>query len=280
MTTYATSHGDLTIHFAEGSYALSLNGRALGEVPRMTNIVDWLPKWLAQWGEDGGIEGTLLACQDLGRIPSVADVKKYMEKHRLTHIGRRDRAAERGSAAHGALQGFIQHGATPDPSNYDGETRGYIASTAMLCEDLRAFEVVLCEQPVASVEYGYAGTPDLVLRCDGWVPNIQMGGNRSKRPKFGDVRPGTFLIDAKTSAQVYKSHEYQLSGYKRALQECGVCTVDDQAVVLIKPNGEGYNWRWIKDKPFLSLLDVFNHEKRPEGWLGVAHNESEARRAA
>lgn len=286
---YAGVGGEVHIDFEPTAheYGIGPTPESLDKVPSFSDIAEFLPKYLASWAQNCGIDGTLKvldhaiirrgvdgeATVDLSRIPTDdrAFVLASIKKLRMDHDSVRDDAAMRGTMVHNAFAGFINNGFLPDPKDYGtGEAKGYIESLRMFCQAIEGnVDAILCEEPICSPELGAAGTPDLF--CELKKSRIQVGGSvgRNKRPKYED-KSGRVLIDLKTSAQVYVSHKWQLSAYQRMLRECGFAPPTTRAIVLIKKDGLGYNW---KEQPLMpesaikALVDVWNAEYRPEGWL-------------
>lgn len=286
-TNYAGVGGQVYVDFEPTShtYGIGPSPEDLQAVPSVSELTEFLPKYLADWAQNRGIIGlaALLeravrerrddgtAVVDLSGLP-LDDPKFLLERikaARLDHNSIKESAADRGTAVHSAFRGFILHGAMPDPRDYaTGEAKGYIESLRLFCEAIKdKHEPILCEEPLCSPELGVAGTPDLYAEIRG--ASLQYGGTYGKRPKY-EVKSGRFLVDLKTSAQVYLSHTWQLSFYQRMLRECGFDAPDRRAVVLIKPMGGGYNWKEQKPRPedaLAALVRVWEAENRPEGWV-------------
>lgn len=287
-THYAGLAGEVHIDFEPTAheYGIGPSAESLEGVPSFSDIAEFLPKYLAAWAQNCGIDGTLAlldsatieryddgaAKVDLNRIPT--DDRKFVlsriKQLGMDHDSVRKSAADRGTMVHSAFRGFILNGFLPDPDDYSvGEAKGYIASLRMFCEAIKGrFDSILCEEPICSPSLGVAGTPDLF--CELKSTRVQVGGNigPGKRPKYDDVA-GRCLIDLKTSAQVYTSHKWQLSAYSRMLTECGFAPPTERAIVLIKKNGEGYNWKpqpAISTEAIAALVRVWEAENRPEGW--------------
>ncbi len=102
-------------------------------------------------------------------------------------------------------------------------------------------EVLLKEVTVISTLHDYAGTADLIC-------------------KIGDE---TWLIDFKTSANIWPEFELQLSAYKTALQEMGV-KIDKMAILQVgyTRNKNGYKFTEVEDKfpLFLAAQQIWRNE--------------------
>lgn len=117
-----------------------------------------------------------------GRGPAVAYLKELPWQ-------KRDDAAIRGTDVH-ALAERLAHGEEVEvPEHLAGHVQGYVDWL-----DANQPEVLLTERPVASRQWRYAGTFDLVAKLDGV----------------------TWLLDVKTSSGVYGSTALQLTAYGNA----------------------------------------------------------------
>jgi hypothetical protein len=114
----------------------------------------------------------------------------------------RDEAAAFGKSIHAGLQAHVT-GRKLLPLDMPEDWHKTIEAGRRWI-DAHVEEVYACEQPIASLKYGYAGTPDLYCRLVG-----------QKLPTF---------IDWKTTAAIYYSHKYQLAAYRKA----GVETYGDR----------------------------------------------------
>lgn len=262
-------------------------------IPSTSDILEFVPKYLSAWGQKNGVKGMMELVRrsvlpydedpenperrkiDLSRF-SLDDYDfnfSLIKDLGLDSDSIRDAAAARGTTVHAAFRGWVENGVDPAPALYSGEVVGYIKSLRSLTAALDGkTETLLCEQPIASPLYGVAGTPDWLFRVTSPL-KVQKGGNLSKRPNYLELKPGELcLVDFKTSAQVYKSHTYQLSAYEMMARELGIASdeVIRRFVCLVKPDGEGVNF---KEQPeaseqFLAALCTYNAEKRPDGWNG------------
>lgn len=146
----------------------------------------------------------------------------------------RDEAAAFGKSVHAGLKAHMS-GAKLLPLDMPEAWVATIeAGKRWLGEHLE--EVYAVEEPVASLKYGYAGTPDLYGR------------------RVGRTVP--CLIDWKTTKDLYWSHRFQLAAYRRAAAE----TYEDkpaERIVLILS----------KDSPGLVVPHVLsNHDADFAGW--------------
>lgn len=293
---FIQSYGDLEVIFEpeDHTYHLALGSDSPLKVPPVSEICDYLPKYgLPKWYEKEAIKGMQELLRRAVRNGPSGDWSGDVVPVDVTRVGIDDpdftrnlihemgmggeaiknRKADIGTIVHSEFRGWAVNRISPSPENHSGETAGYVKSLRMFTDDIGdALEVILCEAPLASASYGFAGTPDLFCRFTKPV-KLQTGGNQGpgKRPKFETFPAGSSpLIDLKTSAQVFLSHSYQLSAYELMLDECGVGEPSDRWIVLIKPDGAGYNVKPQQSRTlgFLGCLAVYESEKRPGGWQG------------
>src|SRR5207253_4465534 len=110
-------------------------------------------------------------------------------------------------------------------------------------------ESIAWDITVFSEKYGYAGTIDYICKIDG----------------------KTFIIDFKTSQQVWPEYELQVSAYKQpiAFSECfidGIEEVSDIKLAVLqigyRKNKAGYKWNEIEDKfpLFLAARQIWQAE--------------------
>jgi hypothetical protein len=171
-------------------------------------LPDWSARMTATWVMDHPDE--LPGLYAGGREPGIAFLSKI-------HDEVRNRAGVKGTQVH-HLAELIVH---DQPAEVPHELAGYVAGYVAF---LNAFapEPILTERPVANRALWYAGRPDLVAT---------MGGQ-------------TWLLDNKTSANVYPDTALQCAAYARAevyLDEQGkerpMPQVDRIGVVHIGPMG-------------------------------------------
>ena len=141
----------------------------------------WAAKTVAEWVADNPDLTDDLKRMG-GRGPAVAFLKELPWQ-------KRDEAAIRGTDVH-ALAERIVHGEPVDvPEHLAGHVSGYVDWL-----DSTGLEPLLTERPVASRQWRYAGTFDLIGKLDGRL----------------------WLLDVKTSSGVYGSTALQLTAYGNA----------------------------------------------------------------
>lgn len=206
-------HGVLT--FNEEKHKYSLDGV---EIPGVTTILGVLDKpGLPWWGMSIGVAGVLHVIDQEGI--EILDLEpdqivKLLTRHKVTVNHVRDKAGDRGTAAHDQLERYGVHGTPLKPAAAPVEARGYIRSGAAFLAEMGP-ELLANEVAVWSPAHRFAGTFDAIARIDGEL----------------------WLLDYKTSKRVYDTHHLQLAAYEGARRELGLEPIARQAVVHITPDG-------------------------------------------
>ena len=170
-----------------------------------------------------------------GTPATVESVKNLMKIHGLRTTDQRNSAGDRGQNVHDALELWAKNGVPPQPAVYALEEQGYVSALADFLVDSGA-EAVRSEVMVASPKHKYAGRYDL----DTQIPN---GAEVVVKtfPKMKDIRMrisgGLYLLDLKTSKEVYDTHFIQLEGYEAARIECGYPPTDFRGVIHVTEDG-------------------------------------------
>lgn len=188
----------------------------LVKFPRVTKILQALPKNLEWWGYKLGIQAALeLAVK--GQLPEVGeelDVEVVEPTYELAKkLGREQevttpynslqKAGGRGTDIHKIAESFFQKGKIPSPKDVPEEYHGYVKALAgwwRIWSTVHGAEIFCAEETVYSLTHRYAGTLDLILK---------MGDSYS-------------IIDFKTSKGIYESHLLQVAAYQEAACEMGV----------------------------------------------------------
>jgi hypothetical protein len=254
------------------------------EVPSVTTVLGVLDKpALPWWGMRVGIEG-VLAMHNMGLLASVSTlsehqkvlayeggmgtwhaagiekVEELLTKHKLTVNHVRDKAGDRGTAVHDALEVWAKTGELPDPSIYPPQQHGYVLGLIAFLTDTM-LEPEAAEVIVGSAEYGFAGRYDLRAR----VPEeSQVVFHRTpvKGAQYATIKPGLGLIDLKTSKGIYPSHARQLEAYEQASVECGYEPTDFRGILHVGPEGTYEFVRsWATFEDFRVVLDVWKSDE-------------------
>ena len=141
----------------------------------------WSAKTVAEWVADNP-DLTEELKRLGGRGPAVAFLKELPWQ-------KRDEAAIRGTDVHALAERLVHGEEVAVPEHLAAHVQGYVDWL-----DKSGAEALLTERPVASRQWRYAGTFDLIARLDG----------------------KTWLLDVKTSSGVYGSMALQLAAYGNA----------------------------------------------------------------
>ena len=149
------------------------------------------------------------------------------------------KAAERGTAVHQAIDIFINFGY----EDIDLKYRGYVEAFYRWMDDVNP-KILATEQPICHPTMMYCGTADCICEIDG--KNV--------------------LIDYKTTSVVHeKLVRVQLQAYESAVSECGV-RIDEKRILQLK---EGEYREYIypaKDaeagRVFTSLKTVYDYNNK------------------
>lgn len=216
--------------------------------PSVTTILDaTVPKNLSWWGMRVGCEGAawLLNRNLLSNSYTGEEIEQLLKDHKLTVNHQRDKAGDRGTLIHEALETYGKTGELEIPDALDEADHDRIAAlAAWLLENKPVF--LAQEVLTVSIEHEYAGTFDARVRFEA-----------------GEHQGQTALIDLKTSKRVYpESHFPQLEAYEHAEVELGEAPTDFRAVLHLPPEGEA---RLIKSvdtfEDFKCLLSTYRAQQ-------------------
>lgn len=145
-------------------------------------------------------------------VPSVTTVMKPLSAEKYNSIPKfvLDKAADRGTAVHAAIEEFLKYGI----DDFFGENRPYFDAFLKWYE-LNTPELVASESKVYHKVMGYAGTIDCICYINGVLTMI-------------DFKTTTSIIDM--TCQV------QLEAYAKALETHGIF-VEDKMILRIDKNG-------------------------------------------
>lgn len=259
------------------------------EVPSVSAVLGVLEKkGLPWWGQRIGIEG-VLALFNAGMLRPLYEVGaqtgdrahltvnttegyvqanpdqivELLTKQKLTVNHVRDRAGDRGTAVHDALEVWAKDGTKPDPEMFPHEERGYVVGLLAFLNDVPSAEPVAAEVMVGSLEHGFAGRYDIRFRTTK-EHAVVVHRTPVKGPQFAKLLPGLYLGDLKTSKSLYReSHWRQLEGYEGASVECGYEPTDGRGILLVGADG---SYRFGRSKAtyedFLTVLAVYRSNER------------------
>lgn len=240
------------------------------DVPSASTVLQVLEKGgLSWWGMKVGVQGAVALASgghvDLDDVhPDCLDevstqVIELLKQHKLTVNHVKDKAADRGTNVHSALELYAETGTLPNPENYPENEAGYVRGLVRFLED--AQPVVEHSELMVATEL-FAGRFDMVasLAGEGVVKTYP------KRADKCEEVSGRWLLDLKTSKGVYPSYHLQLAGYEGAMEECGYGPVDQTGVVRVTDDGR---YELVKGRAtfedFLAVLDVYRIIQRLEG---------------
>ena len=242
------------------------------EVPSASTVLQVLEKGgLSWWGMKVGVKGALSVLTDGDLYPGVpyvdppdADVEAVVERlkeHKLTVNHVKDKAADRGTNVHSALELYAETGTLPNPDNYPANEAGYVRGLVRFLED--AQPVVEHSELMVASSAGFAGRFDMVATLQGDIVTKTYPKRTDVRTHFGETRG---LWDLKTSKGVYPSYHLQLAGYEGAMEECGYGTVEMTGVIRVTDDGR---YELVPGRAtfedFLSVLETYRIIRRLEG---------------
>ena len=218
------------------------------EVPSVTTVLNVLDKSgaLTWWGMRVGIRGAVeMSCKGLVNLddthPDAIDeqaklIESLLTAHKLTVNHQRDKAGDRGSRVHDALETWAAMGTVPHPDDFSDEDRGYVQGLSDFLTTAN-IEPVAHEVMVGSSQHGYAGRFDLRARIT--APSTVVGKCYPKKPpRMTTVPEGEGIFDLKTSAGVYETHPLQLEAYEAASVECGYEPTNWRAILHVTADGK------------------------------------------
>ena len=216
-----------TIEFDAPSHTYIVNGEE--GYPSVTGILGSTvakPFGIAaNWGYKLGVEAAHILVQDhFERDLFTGDTFEGALKRAKsvqTPNSVRDKAGDRGTAIHEALERYGKSGEIPVPADFNEEDHARITGIAKWLVENRP-EFLGSEIRTASLEHRYVGTLDAEVL-------FEAGEYEGKRAR----------IDFKTSSRVYPDeHFVQLAAYEQAEIECGEEPSDVRLVVHIPQSGK------------------------------------------
>jgi hypothetical protein len=248
------------------------------------------------WGWRLGYEGARVALKGNGTLLDAPVPENYKEDPLrlaiaalgITPWATRDKAADRGSSVHDALEELAQNDVVPVPDKFPTTERGHVRSVLRWYLHFRP-RFVATEVQVASRTHLFAGRYDLriLIRARLLLPLI-VGHESPQAERIRELAArdewALCLGDLKTSKSIYPTtHFPQLSGYEGAGVEMGFPATDCQLVINTNEDGSFDPARdvavsWSSYDDFLGLLAAFRVIKRlkaedPEEKARVAREE-------
>ena len=150
-------------------------------------------------GHGYAVDGRVLVSvtKVIGTVLRAPQLEEWMKRMGSQADVIRDEAAAFGKSVDAALTAFVGGNRLVPLDMPDNWRLTLEAGKRWLSEHVE--EVYAVQQPIASLKYGYAGTPDLYCRL-----------RRQKLPTF---------IDYKATGDIYWSHRAQLAAYRQAGKE-------------------------------------------------------------
>lgn len=187
-----------------------------------------------------------------------------LKRHGLNVQQSMDKASDRGSNVHDALEMWAATRTIPDPAAYPIHERPYVEGLVMFLRDAMV-EPDGHEILVGSYEHGFAGRFDLQVKNEVERKVVTKVYPKAK-PKHALLPLGKGRIDLKTSSDIYYNNFLQLEGYEGACIESGYGPSDWRAVLRVSKDGR-YELRIVKDvtyDDFLHVLSTYWLTKRAE----------------
>lgn len=168
-------------------------------------------------------------------------------------------AGDKGSKVHEAISAILRGEEVRIDSKFTNPSTEQLEElTLEECDAIKTFvdwrnevkpESIAWDVTIFSEKYGYAGTIDYICRIDGKV----------------------YIVDFKTSAEVWSEYELQVSAYKQPLESGefhveGFTEVADIQLAILqigyRRNKAGYKWNEVEDKfpLFLAARQIWANE--------------------
>jgi hypothetical protein len=259
------------------------------EVVSVTTALKVLHKDLGWWGQGIGVAGVLelfdrgvlstvidwategrqkvVLVDGLDHQPATADTTvAALTANKITVNHTKDKAADRGTNVHSALEKWAESGGQffPTPQEFPEEEQSYVSGVLDWIDAMDgAGKPVLSEVMLGSSIYGFAGRCDLVLELS--EPR-EFVVRALKTPKTIIVQPGRYMVDMKTKnkrpKEPYTADMKQLAAYEIASVEGGYRPTDGQFVLYVMANGT-YEFApsYATADDFLAVLAVYDADK-------------------
>jgi hypothetical protein len=212
-----------------------------------------------------------------GHYPKGIQFYKWLAEHGWDESQAIKQAAgDKGSKVHDAISAILRGEEVRIDSKFVNRSSGEEEElTLEECDAILSFvnwrreleqdyvvQFVAWDITVFSAEYGYAGTIDTVLRL---TPRAE-GKNPLKLNG-----PAVYIVDYKTSANVWPEYQLQISAYKKPIEEgefpiVGINDVAEIKLAILqigyRKNKAGYKWTEIEDQfpLFLAARQIWSKE--------------------
>jgi hypothetical protein len=238
-------------HELYGSPVVEMDAEGWIEVDSVTNHFNNVDKpGLPWWGMRMGVQGVLdllergvlridggnseLTDSAYGSVEE-PDIVRFLTQEKLTVNHQRDKAADRGTNVHTALEQWAA-GIRPQPEVFPESEQGYVRGLLKFIDNIGDNGTPLaCEVMVGSLEHLYAGRYDLDLALGG--VELVSRVTKTGRETFTACQPGVYRVDLKTSSGVYPTHHMQVEAYEQAAIESGFDASDQRAVLRVTADG-------------------------------------------
>ena len=201
---------------------------------------------------------TIYKTADGQRVPSVTTYLNILAKPALIHwsweLGTqgldyrkvKDQAGDIGTLVHYLILCDLQ-GKEPDLSDCSPNERRLVESSLskyQVWKNGQVIEPILMETPLVSETYKFGGTPDF----------------------YGKIDDKLTLLDFKTGKAIYSEAFYQVSAYKKLLEEYGYGVEQVKVLRIGKSDDEGFEERSVGNldkhwELFLCCQKIYNLQK-------------------
>jgi hypothetical protein len=236
--------------------------------PSVTQIIDaTVPKPFsaaAWWGYKLGVTASFnvaYSLQGTELLPPEFEGFYELVKSEDNPNKKRDKAGDRGTAIHDALERYAKTGAIPAPSDFPEEDRARVTGVVDWLLDNRP-EYLGAEVRTASLKHKYVGSLDAYVLFH-----------------KGNFKGKTARLDYKTSKNVYPDSMFpQLAAYEQAEVECGEPASDLRLILHIPEDGVCNTFR-VSDT-FSDFRVLLAQYKSKQGRDKKAKQEKEKVKAA
>ena len=203
----------------------------------------------------GALGPTLAVLDDDGvwQFATQEHLDAALKRERLNVAQVVDKASERGSNVHDALETWAATGTVPDPDQFPETERPYVVGLVAFINDAKVTPTDY-EMLVGSYEHGFAGRFDLQVKNDVERQVVTKVYPKAK-PKHALLPLGIGRLDLKTSSDIFYNNFLQLEGYEGACVESGYGPSDWRAVLRVTDDGR-YEVRLVKGVTFEDFLHV------------------------